>query len=225
VTRAGVLILLKVSVVGGMLPAFAQELKPRAQAAKTDLVEFAPGGTLRIDRSYGDLNVEGWDRSEVEIKVIKTAPYDDKRGYPEQSARLEKVQVVAKRVSETELSISTTRASRHDVIVQYEIHVPRDTRLVIHHGTGSVSVSDVSGDIEASVGRGDIVLWVPPDSYSVDAKTRLGIVTSELEGASTSRYLFGRSFTQVSPARPHRLYLRMGFGGITIKRKSPGPVN
>ena len=99
--------------------------------------------------------------------------------------------------------------------------VPRDSRLAIHHGTGMVSVSGVTGDIEASAGRGDIVLWLEPGAYSVDAKTKLGSVSSDLEGASLSQYLTGQHFTHVDPAPSRRLRLRMGFGGITIKQILP----
>ena len=106
-------------------------------------------------------------------------------------------------------------------MVQYEIHVPRDSRLAIHHGTGLVSVNNIAGDIEASVGQGDILLWMPPGSYSLDARTKFGIVSSDLEGAAHNRHLIGESFTRVNPPPSHRLHLRMGFGGITLKEILP----
>ena len=102
-------------------------------------------------------------------------------------------------------------------MIQYEIHVPRDSRVAIHHGTGSVSVSGVTGDIDASVGRGDILRWLPPGPYSLDARTKFGIVTSDLDGAAHNKHLIGESFTRFNPRQSHRLYLRMGFGGITLK--------
>ena len=47
--------------------------------------------------------------------------------------------------------------------VEYDIHVPRNSRLAIHHGTGSVSVNDIAGDIDARVGRGGLFYsWLPP---------------------------------------------------------------
>jgi hypothetical protein len=102
-------------------------------------------------------------------------------------------------------------------MIQYEIHVPRDSRLAIHHGTGSVSVTGIAGDIDASVGRGDLLLWLPPGSYSLDARSKFGIVSSDLEGAAHNRHLIGESFARVNPPFSHRLHLRMGFGGITLK--------
>ena len=109
------------------------------------------------------------------------------------------IRVATKRTSPAELTITTKLASRHGdwspplpsiqtngVTAEYEIHVPRDSRLVIHHSVGYVHISGVTGDIDASVRRGDIMLWLPPNSYSIDAKTRFGKVSSEVEGAVRS---------------------------------------
>jgi hypothetical protein len=73
------------------------------------------------------------------------------------------IRVVTEGPSEAELSITTSRASRNGnwapplppttkagVTVEYQIHVPRDSRLVIHHDTGYVLLSGVTGDIEAN---------------------------------------------------------------------------
>ena len=130
-------------------------------------MDFAPGGTIRINGSYGDLSVEGWDRPEVEMTVIKTLPYASKPKPPEQStATLDQFRIVTEHKTPLELTISTelpsrhpawippfTRHTTHGVIAEYEIHVPRDSRLVIQHGTGTVSVNGVAGDIDALVGR------------------------------------------------------------------------
>jgi hypothetical protein len=210
-------------------------IKQPPEKTNTERMDFAPGGTVRIEGSYGDLNVEGWDRPEVEVTVIKTLPYGRKSKQPDQGAPdLDRVRIVTEHKSPPELTIATALPSRHrpwtppftrhttgGVIIQYEIHVPRDSRLAIHHGTGSVSVSGVAGDIDASVGRGDLLLWLPPASYSLDARTKFGIVSSDLEGAAHNRRLIGESFTQVNPPPSHRLHLRMGFGGITLKEILP----
>ncbi|MDP8989823.1 MAG: DUF4097 domain-containing protein, partial [Acidobacteriota bacterium] len=212
----------------GMVP-------PPPQTTATERVNFAPGGTIRIDGSYGDLNVDAWDRPEVEVTVIKSLSYGYKHKPPDQpNTHLDGVRIVTERKSPMELTISTALPSRHSawtppfthhttggVGVEYEIHVPRDSRLAIHHGTGNVTVNGVMGDIDATARRGDILLWLPPDSYSVDAKSKFGSVSSDLEGDALNQYLFGQRFTRVTPAPSHRLHLRMGFGGITIKEILP----
>ena len=210
-------------------------IAPPPEKTITERVDFAPGGTIRINGSYGDLNVEGWDRPEIEVSVIKTLPYGFKPKQPDQAAaHLDAIHIVTERKTPTEATITTELPARHlawtppftrhttgEVMAEYEIHVPRDSRLAIHHGTGSVSVSGVTGDIDARVGRGDILLWLPPGSYSLDARTKFGIVSSDLDGATHNKYLIGESFTQANPPPAHRLFLRMGFGGITLKRILP----
>ena len=55
------------------LPASGEgALKEPAQKTTTESLDFAPGGTIRIYGSHGDVNVEGWDRPEVEITLIKS---------------------------------------------------------------------------------------------------------------------------------------------------------
>jgi hypothetical protein len=224
------------SLLGTTLPVSGEgAIKPPPQASTTEHVDFPPGGLIHINGSYGELNVDGWDRPEIEVTVTKTLPYGYKSKQTDQArAHLDGVRIVTERKVPGKATISTELPLRHlpwtppftrhtagGVTVQYEIHVPRDSHLAIHHGTGLVSVSGIDGDIDASVGRGDILLWLPPGSYSLDARTRFGIVSSDIEGSSRNQYLIGESFTTANPAPSHRLHLRMGFGGITLKETLP----
>lgn len=188
----------------------------RVEVAKTEQMSFASGGIIRIAGSSGSLNVEGWDRAEVEIAVIKsTLKYYDSTQSEKAAANLERVRISTERRSTSELIISTTEGK--GVLLDYEIRVPRDSRLEIRHGTGQLLVANVTGDIEATGHRGDLVLMLPSSgAYSIDAKTKFGVVTSDFSGdLHRSNYLIGERFS--SPPASHRLYLRMGFGGITIK--------
>jgi hypothetical protein len=209
-----------------------ESLKPPVQVTSTDRVDFAPGGVIRVNGSYGDLYVEGWDQPQVEITVRKFMPYENPSAHSERSSqRLEAVHVAAERRSPSELAISTslpphqglpghpTSPSRTgNVGIEYQIHVPRASRLVIHHGVGLVSVTDVTGDIEAACHRGDIVLWLRDTGiYSIDAKSKLGKVSSDFTGDSFSEFLVGQKFESVHPPPSQRLSLHVGFGGITIK--------
>ena len=217
-----------------MLPLFGSDELKQPQVTKTERVDFPPGGTVRINDSYGSLSVEGWDLPAVEITVTKALRFGGSKSQDQDQPRLESIQIVTNRTSPTELTVSTTLASRHGdwvpfrstttaggVTAEVEIHVPRDTRLSIHHHTGYVLVSGVTSDIEASADRGDIVLMLPDSgSYSIDARTKFGRVDSDFEGSALSRYLVGQRFERTPTLSP-KLYLRMGFGGITIKAVPP----
>ena len=207
-----------------------------AEVTATDHLNFAPGGLIRIEGSYGTLNIEGWDKAEVEVTVTKSRPlrFGDSPAPDHDQRRLESIRIKTALKSPTELTISTTLPFRHRnwfsplprtttnaVEADYEIHVPRDSRLAIRHGSGFVQVRGVTGDIQASASRGDILLWLPLGSYSIDAKTRFGTVSSELDGKAHDRLLVGERFARAGPAPAHHLELRMGFGGITIRQIPP----
>jgi len=221
---------LGLSLLGTALPVFGEDgIRRPVQKNMTERAGFAPGGIIRMDHSYGDLYVEGWDQPNVETTVTKSMPYDyEPKPQDEETKRLDGVRIVTERRSGTEMVISTILPARRGlsalpllpikkVTLQYEIRVPRDSKLVIHHGTGTVIVKDITGDIEATCSRGDIMLWLRPGPYAIDAKTKLGNVSSDFDGAARSQYLIGQRFTHATPPPSHRLYLRMGFGGITIK--------
>jgi hypothetical protein len=224
------------SALAGMLSPLRGEEFKQVQVTSTEQVNFAPGGVIRLNNSYGDLYVEGWDQPQVEITVIRSMPFNYKPKHPEQAPQhLERVSIKTDRRSDTELAISTTlpshnrllsptlsRTTTGGVAVEYQIHVPHDSRLVIKHGTGYVFVNNVVGDIEASTGRGDILLMLPgTGAYSFDAKSKFGTISSDFEGAArVAQYRLGEHYV-AGNSSAHRIQLRMGFGGITIKAIPP----
>jgi hypothetical protein len=208
----------ELGLLGMILPLSGAE--QRVEVTKTERVSFAPGGTIRINGSYGTLNIEGWDRPEVEITVVKsTQNYYGPKQREKAAPLLERARISTERVSDTELTISTRQYRK--ISVDYEIRVPRDSRLDIHHGAGQLLVANVTGDIQATGHRGDILLMLPDTAaYSIDAKTKVGVVTSDFAGDLHKRwYLLGERFA--GPAALHRVYLRMSLGGITIKSVPP----
>jgi hypothetical protein len=218
-------------------PLFGNSGTMPAQVTNTELVNFAPGGVIRVNDSYADLSVEGWDRPEVEITVTKSVwNFSGPKQEQEAARRLERVRVVTKRSSDTELTISTvlpssglrllsplSNKSKGGVTIEYEIHAPRNSKLVIRHGTGSVFVSGMTGDVDAACGRGDIMLMLSDTSaYSIDAKSKFGVVSSDFEGAAhLNRYRLGERYITARSPSSSQIHLRMGFGGITIKAIPP----
>ncbi len=201
---------------------------PLVQVQTSEHMNFSPGGTIRVKNSFGNLSVEGWDQNEVEVTAVKSMGYDSE---PAQLAtrHLDGVHIVTGHPSNAEMEISTNRAACpnrfthpldkcRDVVVEYRIRAPRNSHLVIAHAGGFVSVTGMTGNIEATDSRGDIVLMLPDlAKYSIDARTKIGVVTSDIAGATRSKHLFGENFTHGDASLPRRLSLQMGFGGITIK--------
>ena len=230
--------------------AHANAPKQSFESTGTERVAFPPGGTIRLIDSYGYLTVEGWDEPAVEVTVTKsTERFFDPAEKQEAERRLALVRVVTERRSDKELAISTILPARHPlfrsvlpldrivltkplvpntrrgVTLEYKVLVPRDSRLVVRHDTGYVWVSDVTGDIDASSRTGDMIVLLPdPGPYSVDARTRLGSVSSDLVGKGRYRFFAGAHFAGANPTTARQVILRMGCGSITIKQVPPsGP--
>jgi hypothetical protein len=241
-------VLLGLSVIGAAQVPAEEGPKQSFETTHTERFDFLPGGAISLNNSYGYLTVEGWDEPEVEITVTKST----NRFYqPDQKEKAEKhfdeVRVVAERRSDKELTISTLLPARHGfpsdilppgriivtmpktskrgVTVEYTVHVPRDSRVVVHQDNGYVWVSDVRGDIEVDSHTGDMIVMLPdPGPYSIDARTRMGSISSDLMGQGHKRFLVGSRFVRASQAPSRRIHLRMGRGSITIKNGPPsGP--
>ena len=255
-TRTLAAVLFGLSVMGTTLPLFAEkepaadghgEKAPKQsfEVTSTERVNFLPGGTIRLENSYGYLTVEGWDEPEVEVTVTKSTDRFYEPGRKEQAGKaFEQIRVVTERRSDQEVVISTTLPDRHSfpssilpsgriivsmpkknrlgVTIDYTVHVPRDSRLVVGHDHGYVWVSDVTGDIEVNSHTGDMIVVVPDAvPYSIDARTRMGGVSSDFSGNGHKQFLVGTQFVHAGQAASRRIYLRMGRGSITIKNGPP----
>jgi hypothetical protein len=217
-------------IVTAPLAAAEQAIQRPQQVSTTERVNFAPGGTIRFVDSFGDLYVEGWDQPQVEMTLIKLfQDYDPPKNAAE---HLQAVKFTTEHPSATELVIGTTIPShsffRHPfggkgpVDVRYELRVPRDSHLVIHHGGGNILIGKVTGNIEATNREGDIVLMLPtPGPYAIDARSKMGTVISDFDGKAHVRYFIGESFAGADANAPRKIFLRVGFGGINIKEVPP----
>jgi hypothetical protein len=192
----------------------------------TDSLEFT-GGTIRVDNAYGELNVEGWDEPRVEITVTRTAfrnntPQEQEQG----KAYLNKIHVTAKKNANGDVEISTQFPGRNRLVrtiwglgnfnLDYRIKAPRNAKLAIHHGLGDVMVRDVTGDIDATIRTGDILVQLPePEKYAIDAQCRFGDIFTDFDGTHRSPWLVGQKFESGSG---RSLHLRALLGGISIQR-------
>ena len=216
------------------LPLAAKVPKPAMPVVTTERVDFAPGGTIQVNGSAGELNIEGWDRPEVEITVTRsTYRADTPKDQDLAKRQLDAIKVTAERKSPTELVINTAfpirsfwakvAHRRPDVQMDYRIRVPRDSKLVLRLSTGDVVVYDVAGDINASVRTGDILMQLPAaGQYSFDAQCRFGGVYSDFAG---NNHVVGRvseRFAQSAQAAARKVYLRVGTGSIKIQKVASG---
>jgi hypothetical protein len=220
-----------ISLLGIVLPLSAEQALPQPfTETSTERVNFTPHGTIRFVNSFGYLDIEAWDEPAVEVTVIKsTDSYYEPARKEQAVGRLNRVRVAADRRSDTELAITTTVPKRGGlplvtkahggVNLEYRIRVPRDSKLVIRHGSGDIMISGVADDIDAHSSSGDLIVLLPPQqAYAIDAKTVLGTVTSDFAGTAHHRRLIGEGFANAGATAGKRIHLRVGRGGITIKQ-------
>lgn len=211
------------------------EPRKKVRIEHTEKVDFPAGGLLRLKNSTGELVVEGWDRPDIEITTVKStnitlAP----REYEKASREMEEVRIAAQRQGE-ELIITTDIPHRRSISrildLEYRIKVPMNAKLAVDHGSGEVHVYNLTSDIHVVVHKGGITLGLPENGrYRIDAKSEVGSVTSDFPGHETrTRLLFGHTFGYQpgqEAADAHNLYLKVGFGDITILKlqRPPAPT-
>jgi len=206
--------------------------KRQAESTTKQNLEFGPKGAIQIVDSFGSVKVEGWDKDEVELTVTKkTQKKYESKNLAKAAKELERVQVAMQRLSEsTMLVISTTFPPRtptrlmrgkSNLNLEYLVKVPRQSTLLIKHDIGEVEVTGVSGDIEATSRIGEISLRLPEEQqYSVDARVRIGDVSSEF-GPDSQRqgpFSVGAKLAGEPVALTRRIFLRLGIGDIEVTK-------
>jgi hypothetical protein len=193
---------------------------------KTEKMDFPSDGLLRVNHAIGDLTIEGWDRPGIEITTTKTTKSEvDPQNREKGAQELEQVRITPERKG-NELTL-TENYPRHgrflfwpgttDFVLETRIFVPSNARLEVD-GSGDLYIHNVTGEIDADVSHGTIVLRMPEQGhYDIDAKSKFGSVTSDFPGKEQrTPWLVGHDFTDPANAAGQKLHLRTGYGDIII---------
>jgi hypothetical protein len=226
------------------LPLLADDRsKDSLSATHTDLFTIAAPGSIRLENSFGELDMDGWDRPDVEVTVIRSTERLYKPNSPvagqanaqnQAQRRLDSVQITAKQDG-NDVVISTTYparsvfthplARRSDIEISYHIKAPRASKLIVAHNNGGVNVSDISGDIHATVINGQITLTLDgKGQYAIDAQSTIGDIYSDFEGHSQRRQIVGEELAHPGSAPAANLYLRVRLGDILIQKLHGPPT-
>ncbi|MGD1093547.1 MAG: DUF4097 family beta strand repeat-containing protein [Bryobacteraceae bacterium] len=219
------------------LPLLADDrAKEILSSTHTERFNVASTGAVRLENSFGEVDIDGWDRPEIEVTVVRSTErlYDAKER-AEAQRRLDSVHITAKQ-NGNDVVISTVYPPRNvlthplsrrsDIEISYRIRAPRASRLIIDHNNGGVNVSDISGDIHATVTNGQITLTLASDRpYAIDAQSKLGEVYSDFEGRDQRRHVLGEEFTSQTPASATHLHLRVRVGDIVIAKLHGPPAD
>jgi hypothetical protein len=217
-------------------PLFADDrTKDTLSASHTDRFNVSGSGTIHLENSFGEVDIDGWDRPEVELTVARsTERLFDAKHRAEGQQRLDAVQVTSKHDG-NDVVVSTAYPARNgflyplsrrsDIEITYSIKAPRASKLIIDQNRGGVNVSDIGGDIHATVINGQITLTLNAKAqYSIDAQSKLGSVYSDFEGHDKPRRLLGEDFNSSGSAPATNLYLRTRVGDIVIQKLHGPPT-
>lgn len=211
--------------------------KENLQQTKTERMDFPPSGLLRLNDLAGDLTIEGWDRPGVEITTTKTTKEEYDSATREKGAsELDQVRLRSERHGdELVLTLTFPRHGHFSPLLPgrtkfdlvSHIYVPRNAGLAIDHGVGNIYVEEVTGNIEAAIRQGTILLRLPDEGrYDIDARSKWGSVTSDFPGqARKAHWQLGHQFAGHPEGGAQKLLLRAGYGDIIIlkERKPKGP--
>jgi len=202
-----------------------------------------PGGTFDLQNVNGTVEVQVWDRDQIEIRAVKTAK--------DREADLDRVSI---EVEAKPNAVSVTTRYPQDqgveVAVEYMVHVPRSAvieRLATVNGTLRISGVDhveelrtVNGNIEVYEGGGAVRAHVTNGNVHLElthlrekdetfAETTNGsvllAVPADTQADLEARCLNG-SFSSELPValestlRPREMHGKLGHGGAPIRLRT-----
>src|SRR6266571_249284 len=155
-----------------------------------------PGGTFELQNVNGTVEVQGWDRDEVEIHAVKTAK--------QRESDLDRVSIeVDARADAISVATHYPQNEGVEVAVEYTVHVPHcahHEHLELTH----LRDKDKNG-ATAETTNGSLVLAVPSDMQAdVEARCLNGNFFSEIP------------ITMESNQRPREMHGKLGRGGAPI---------
>lgn len=194
----------------------------------TERFRLPTSGAVRLENSFGEVDIDGWDRPEVELTIIRSTEHlVNSKQRAEAQRRLDSVQVSAKQDG-NDVVISTAYPARNpflhplsrrsDIEIRYSIKAPRDSKLIVDHKSGGLNVSGISGDIHAMVINGEITVTLAGGQYAIDAQSTIGDVYSDFDGRELRRQILGQEFSRSNAPPAANLYLRVRLGDIIIQK-------
>ena len=198
--------------------------KKRVSVTSTERFPFTSGELVFLKDSFGEVQVEGWERDEVEIIVTRST----QKEYlpPEQASetrRLDKIKIIAKKDVHGDLLIETKNLPfmmKNNLSLLYLIKVPQHIALRVKHSIGEVNLKNIIGSINATCSIGELSLQLPAsEQYDVDMRAKIGDVNSAFGGDPKRQKLLGAKLLDEAKAtEPHKLFLRVGIGDIQVSK-------
>jgi hypothetical protein len=197
----------------------------KVEMTDSQTVPFVTRGEIDFKGSYGEVRIEGWDRPEVAVTLTRSLRSNDSpTDRAKKRERLNEVKVTAIRQSPDRLAISSRVPSlwfHSSMQLTYELKVPRESDLHIKFGAGEINCSNVVGELYITEHAGEISVALPEGEYAIDARARIGDVTSQFPVKARRPHLIGATATGAKAVESPSVYIRVGVGQINVTKTPP----
>lgn len=196
--------------------------KQRVYVTTTERIPFNNGVSVHLKDTFGEVQVEGWERNEVEIELKRgTQKKYSASEEAKEKRRLEKVKL-AMTNNNGDLVIETQNMPfmKNNFSLEYKVKVPQAIFLKVKHGIGEVHIKNMLSDIEATVRIGELAVEMPENvPFDLDARSKIGEVESDFEGKYNRPKVLGAKMVgETKHSEPHKLYLRVGIGEVDVRK-------
>ncbi len=122
--------------------------------------DAANDAAIRIETTNGNIEIETWDRDEVQVRAEKKARARDR---DDAQALLDETEIVVRETSagltiEADLPEGSWRKRRGNVSVNFQLMVPRGASVESHSTNGGIDIAGTGGRVEAVTTNGGITL-------------------------------------------------------------------
>jgi hypothetical protein len=173
----------------------------------TDAREFVPGGMLHVHLSVGDMHIKRGEANKISLRYTVKSRHE----------RNVKNAHVDFDVHGNDATIEFHAPSNSNTQFDVELEVPPNTNLDVHDKVGDLTVEQIDGDKDLSLGVGDIHISNEHSGYRlVHASAGIGDINSDGYG-ETSGWL-GKTLKYRGEGK-YELRAHVGVGDITLEGK------
>jgi hypothetical protein len=177
------------------------------EETRSDARDFVAGGMLHVRLSVGDLRIKRGDANKISLHY--TVKSRRERNVKEARVDFD--------IRGNDASIEFRAPYGGNTQFDVELEVPANTHLDVHQKIGDLTVEDVEGDKDLSLGIGDIRVARGPSTYRlVRASTGIGDVSGDGYG-ETSGWL-GKTLKYRGEGK-YELRAHVSIGDITLEGK------
>jgi hypothetical protein len=175
------------------------------EESHSDAREFAAGGFVHVRLSVGDVHIKRGDAGRISLRY--TVKSSRERNVKEATVNFD--------VHGNDATIEFHAPSGGNTQFDVELEVPQNTNLDVHEKVGDVTVNDVEGDKDLSLGVGDIRVGKGHAGYRlVSASTGIGDVDGDGYG-ETSGWL-GKTLKYHGEGK-YELRAHVGVGDVHLE--------